>query len=101
MQISHPYFQSVVCGERECVVTLSEQFPIRSFRLALVGSQWDGLEMSSDVGFRHPSGETDWIRGHGRTLEEALNTSLQEFLNYVVHPEGLRSADFEWREEIA
>ena len=101
VEVSHPYFTSVLCDESEVHVVLRSDFPIRGFRLAAVEALSVYIEVASDVGFRHPDGLVDWIRGHGETIEKATNVALQHFLNLVVHPDGLVKNDFVWRSEIA
>lgn len=101
VEVKHPFFTSVLCSESEIHVTLRDDFPIHSFRLAAVEPLSVYIEVASDVGFRHPDGLVDWIRGHGETIDEAASVALQNFLNLVVHPSGLSENDFVWRSEIA
>jgi hypothetical protein len=101
VDIRHPYFKRVQCGVSECLVELSEEFPIQGFRLAVVEPLSNLVEVASDVGLRHEDGLVDWVRGEGTTIEEAVTQALQYFINLVVHPEGLVKDDFAERSEIA
>ena len=101
LNISHPYFQAIEYDDSQCWVTLSKQFPIKGFRVALIEPLSDYIEVGSDVGFRHADGEIDWFYGHGETIEEAIQTALQNFLNLVVHPDNLSPDNFAKRDVIA
>lgn len=89
IDIAHPYFELVECHDTGCVVRLNPDFPLRSFRLAVVERPSDLIELAADIGFKHEDGEVDWIQGCGTTVEEACMDALQTFLNLVVHPAGL------------
>jgi hypothetical protein len=96
----HPYFDRVECGDSECVVSLSRAFPVRGFRLAVVERGTGYVEVAANLGFRHDDGGIDWVQGGGDTLEEAVVSALQFFLNLVVHPENV-SDSLVWRDAIA
>jgi hypothetical protein len=101
LDVRHPYFKRVQCSVSECLVVLSEEFPIHGFRLVVVEGPSVYVEVAADIGLRHKDGSIDWVHGEGTTIEEAATVALQFFLNLVVHPEGLDKDDFVWRSSIA
>lgn len=101
LDVTHPFFRSIECDATGCLITLSDAFPIASFRLSVVGGTSDLVEVASDLGYRHPDGAVDWIRGAGTTIEEAAIDATQFFLNLVAHPGRLSPATFVWRSEIS
>jgi hypothetical protein len=89
MDARHRFFESVEFNDAECRVLLSDEFPVRGFRLAVVDPLSDLVEVAADIGFRHEDGAVDWIRGCGHTMEQATVDALQNFLNLVVFPKNL------------
>lgn len=100
--VNHPYFDDVLEDGDGYRVTLSSDFPIRTFRIWRVESRWDDcIEMTADLGIKGEHGQVDWLRGAGTTAEEAVVDTLTFFLNLVVHPSGLQEIDVVFREAAA
>jgi len=97
MKTNHPFFEHVVEDGELFRVALSQDFPVRFFRLKK--SLSDGYpSVDSEMGFVGENNEIDWIHGAGETYDEAVTEALINFINLVVSPSGLSEDSFIWRD---
>ena len=99
MDIEHPFFESVELRNGIVNVQLAKGFAVDSFQIKEVPSNWEGVEVSANLGVTSSGGEVDWVRGAGRNVEEAVHDALQMFLNLVVVPEEVPLNEYAYRDE--
>jgi hypothetical protein len=97
IEITHPYFASVSHNQDVCEVVLSEAFPaaFREFTLRTAPEVWEDLiEVEGTLGLVEEDGRTLWLQGSGRSFEEAIQSALATFTNWVVHPADVNASHF-------
>jgi len=96
LNIRHPFIEAVqFLSSSEAVVILSKEFPIRSFKVLSAPKIWEDYEeVMAEIVFVHDTGEIDRITGTDFTFEGAVVSAITNFVNLIVHPEGLTCENF-------
>ena len=95
MNIKHPYISNIVETNDQYIISLSSDFPFKSFVLNKTESiGYPSVE--ANIGFLNEDGSVDSIGGSGNNHEEAMTEALIQFVNLVVHPADITINSFVW-----